>query len=159
MQLFLSPDIQQEWMERWTGNLELNGDLHLPAENKFICGWINLTFVLHDRQKKKRVGCFGPKLLQVSGKCPIRWSWEKAMLRQFDFCSPFIRPAKTAIGYIDQTWRKSDGWMCAAICNTLFVTYVMKVSYLVLRFLNAKLGLFLERRRSDFKMICADGWL
>uniref|UniRef100_A0A671YRQ4 Nardilysin convertase n=1 Tax=Sparus aurata TaxID=8175 RepID=A0A671YRQ4_SPAAU len=31
-------DIKQEWMERWTGNLELNGDLHLPAENKFICG-------------------------------------------------------------------------------------------------------------------------
>ncbi|XP_044023266.1 nardilysin-like isoform X2 [Siniperca chuatsi] len=29
-------DIQQEWMERWTGNLELNSDLHLPAENKFI---------------------------------------------------------------------------------------------------------------------------
>uniref|UniRef100_A0A7N6FIM5 Nardilysin a (N-arginine dibasic convertase) n=1 Tax=Anabas testudineus TaxID=64144 RepID=A0A7N6FIM5_ANATE len=29
-------DIQQEWMESWTGNLELNSDLHLPAENKFI---------------------------------------------------------------------------------------------------------------------------
>uniref|UniRef100_A0A3Q4N875 Nardilysin a (N-arginine dibasic convertase) n=1 Tax=Neolamprologus brichardi TaxID=32507 RepID=A0A3Q4N875_NEOBR len=29
-------DIQQEWMEQWTGNLELNADLHLPAENKFI---------------------------------------------------------------------------------------------------------------------------
>ncbi|XP_035529569.1 nardilysin-like [Morone saxatilis] len=29
-------DVEQEWMERWTGNLELNGDLHLPAENKFI---------------------------------------------------------------------------------------------------------------------------
>ncbi|XP_037602322.1 nardilysin-like [Sebastes umbrosus] len=29
-------DIQQEWMERWTGNLELNSDLTLPAENKFI---------------------------------------------------------------------------------------------------------------------------
>uniref|UniRef100_A0AAQ5ZIL0 Nardilysin a (N-arginine dibasic convertase) n=1 Tax=Amphiprion ocellaris TaxID=80972 RepID=A0AAQ5ZIL0_AMPOC len=29
-------DIQQEWMERWTGSLELNSDLHLPAENKFI---------------------------------------------------------------------------------------------------------------------------
>uniref|UniRef100_A0A8D3BSQ3 Nardilysin a (N-arginine dibasic convertase) n=1 Tax=Scophthalmus maximus TaxID=52904 RepID=A0A8D3BSQ3_SCOMX len=29
-------DIQQEWMERWTDHLELNGDLHLPAENKFI---------------------------------------------------------------------------------------------------------------------------
>uniref|UniRef100_A0A8D3DBV1 Nardilysin a (N-arginine dibasic convertase) n=1 Tax=Scophthalmus maximus TaxID=52904 RepID=A0A8D3DBV1_SCOMX len=26
----------QEWMERWTDHLELNGDLHLPAENKFI---------------------------------------------------------------------------------------------------------------------------
>ncbi|KAM8833949.1 nardilysin [Synchiropus picturatus] len=29
-------DIQQEWMDRWTGNLELNPDLHLPAENRFI---------------------------------------------------------------------------------------------------------------------------
>ncbi|XP_028995300.1 nardilysin-like [Betta splendens] len=29
-------DIQHEWMERWTGNLELNSDFHLPAENKFI---------------------------------------------------------------------------------------------------------------------------
>ncbi|XP_074547358.1 nardilysin-like [Halichoeres trimaculatus] len=29
-------DIQQEWMQRWTGNLELNSDLHLPVENKFI---------------------------------------------------------------------------------------------------------------------------
>uniref|UniRef100_A0A7N8Y946 Nardilysin a (N-arginine dibasic convertase) n=1 Tax=Mastacembelus armatus TaxID=205130 RepID=A0A7N8Y946_9TELE len=29
-------DIQPEWMERWTGNLELNSDLHLPAENMFI---------------------------------------------------------------------------------------------------------------------------
>ncbi|XP_041827551.1 nardilysin-like [Melanotaenia boesemani] len=29
-------DIQQEWMERWTGNLEPCSDLHLPAENKFI---------------------------------------------------------------------------------------------------------------------------
>ncbi|XP_020508326.1 nardilysin [Labrus bergylta] len=29
-------DIQQEWMERWMGNLELNSDLHLPVENEFI---------------------------------------------------------------------------------------------------------------------------
>ncbi|XP_023282535.1 nardilysin-like [Seriola lalandi dorsalis] len=29
-------DIEQEWMERWTGYLDLNNDLHLPAENKFI---------------------------------------------------------------------------------------------------------------------------
>ncbi|KAM8914849.1 nardilysin-like isoform 1-T2 [Spinachia spinachia] len=29
-------DIQQEWMERWTGNLKLNSELTLPAENKFI---------------------------------------------------------------------------------------------------------------------------
>ncbi|XP_071772027.2 nardilysin [Centroberyx gerrardi] len=29
-------DIQQEWRERWTGNLQPNNDLHLPAENKFI---------------------------------------------------------------------------------------------------------------------------
>lgn len=48
--------------------------------------------------------------------------------------------------------------MCAAICNALlFVTYIMKVSYLQLKFLNVKLGLFLERRRSDFNIIRADG--
>ncbi|KAM9842855.1 nardilysin-like [Aulostomus maculatus] len=29
-------DIELEWMQRWTGNLELNSLLHLPAENKFI---------------------------------------------------------------------------------------------------------------------------
>ncbi|XP_028421787.1 nardilysin isoform X1 [Perca flavescens] len=29
-------DTQQEWMERWTGNLEPNSELTLPAENKFI---------------------------------------------------------------------------------------------------------------------------
>uniref|UniRef100_A0A3P8V2E0 Nardilysin convertase n=1 Tax=Cynoglossus semilaevis TaxID=244447 RepID=A0A3P8V2E0_CYNSE len=29
-------DISQEWMEKWTNHLELNNDLHLPAENKFI---------------------------------------------------------------------------------------------------------------------------
>uniref|UniRef100_A0A4W6E5W2 Nardilysin convertase n=1 Tax=Lates calcarifer TaxID=8187 RepID=A0A4W6E5W2_LATCA len=29
-------DIQQEWMQRWIGHLELNNDLHLPAENRFI---------------------------------------------------------------------------------------------------------------------------
>ncbi|XP_034530735.1 nardilysin-like [Notolabrus celidotus] len=29
-------DVQQEWMEQWTGSLELNSDLHLPVENKFI---------------------------------------------------------------------------------------------------------------------------
>uniref|UniRef100_H3BWC0 Nardilysin convertase n=1 Tax=Tetraodon nigroviridis TaxID=99883 RepID=H3BWC0_TETNG len=29
-------EIQQDWMERWTGNLELNSELHLPAENRFI---------------------------------------------------------------------------------------------------------------------------
>ncbi|KAG7456549.1 hypothetical protein MATL_G00236980 [Megalops atlanticus] len=29
-------DIQQEWRDRWAGDYELNSDLHLPAENKFI---------------------------------------------------------------------------------------------------------------------------
>ncbi|KAG7225895.1 hypothetical protein INR49_014323, partial [Caranx melampygus] len=29
-------DMQQEWIERWTERLNLNDDLHLPAENKFI---------------------------------------------------------------------------------------------------------------------------
>lgn len=44
-------DIQQEWMERWTGNLELNNDFHLPAENKFIGGWIDV-FVHYGGKKK-----------------------------------------------------------------------------------------------------------
>uniref|UniRef100_A0A8C9W1X3 Nardilysin b (N-arginine dibasic convertase) n=1 Tax=Scleropages formosus TaxID=113540 RepID=A0A8C9W1X3_SCLFO len=29
-------DIEQEWRDRWAGDFELNPDLHLPAENKFI---------------------------------------------------------------------------------------------------------------------------
>lgn len=29
-------DIAPEWMEKWTGNLELSSSLHLPVENKFI---------------------------------------------------------------------------------------------------------------------------
>ncbi|XP_076013801.1 nardilysin-like [Genypterus blacodes] len=29
-------DVQKKWMERWTGALEPNSDLHLPAENDFI---------------------------------------------------------------------------------------------------------------------------
>ncbi|XP_068456695.1 nardilysin-like [Clinocottus analis] len=29
-------DIQQQWMQQWTGDLQLNPDLTLPAENKFI---------------------------------------------------------------------------------------------------------------------------
>ncbi|XP_033967327.1 nardilysin-like [Pseudochaenichthys georgianus] len=29
-------DVQQQWMDRWTGNLELSSELTLPAENKFI---------------------------------------------------------------------------------------------------------------------------
>ncbi|XP_075873898.1 nardilysin [Nelusetta ayraudi] len=29
-------DIQQDWMERWAGKMELSADLHLPAENRFI---------------------------------------------------------------------------------------------------------------------------
>ncbi|XP_037550907.1 nardilysin [Nematolebias whitei] len=29
-------DVEQKWMEQWTGDMELSGDLHLPAENKFI---------------------------------------------------------------------------------------------------------------------------
>lgn len=36
--LFLVSDIQQEWMERWAGKMELSTDLHLPAENCFIGG-------------------------------------------------------------------------------------------------------------------------
>lgn len=35
---FLDSDIQQEWMERWAGKMELSTDLHLPAENCFIGG-------------------------------------------------------------------------------------------------------------------------
>ena len=29
-------DIAPEWMQKWTGNLELDSSLHLPAENEFI---------------------------------------------------------------------------------------------------------------------------
>ncbi|XP_029286047.1 nardilysin b [Cottoperca gobio] len=29
-------DIPEEWAQRWAGDLELNTELHLPAENKFI---------------------------------------------------------------------------------------------------------------------------
>uniref|UniRef100_A0A8C4NUC0 Nardilysin n=1 Tax=Dicentrarchus labrax TaxID=13489 RepID=A0A8C4NUC0_DICLA len=29
-------DISDEWAQRWTGDFELNPELHLPAENKFI---------------------------------------------------------------------------------------------------------------------------
>lgn len=33
---FVSSDIPEEWAERWAGDFELNPELHLPAENKFI---------------------------------------------------------------------------------------------------------------------------
>ncbi|KAJ4939412.1 hypothetical protein JOQ06_028861 [Pogonophryne albipinna] len=33
---FSVEDVQQEWMDRWTGNLELSSELTLPVENKFI---------------------------------------------------------------------------------------------------------------------------
>ncbi|XP_056915478.1 nardilysin [Takifugu flavidus] len=36
-------EIQQDWMERWMGNLELNSELHLPAENRFIASDFTLT--------------------------------------------------------------------------------------------------------------------
>ncbi|KAM4628663.1 nardilysin b [Polymixia lowei] len=29
-------DIPEEWLQRWTGDLQLHPELHLPAENKFI---------------------------------------------------------------------------------------------------------------------------
>uniref|UniRef100_UPI0037E8FDA7 nardilysin-like n=1 Tax=Semicossyphus pulcher TaxID=241346 RepID=UPI0037E8FDA7 len=29
-------DISEDWAQRWTGDFELNSELHLPAENKFI---------------------------------------------------------------------------------------------------------------------------
>ncbi|KAF1385252.1 hypothetical protein PFLUV_G00105800 [Perca fluviatilis] len=35
-------DIPEEWSQRWTGDFELNSELHLPAENRFIaagCLW------------------------------------------------------------------------------------------------------------------------
>lgn len=40
-------------MEQWTGNLELNSELHLPAENRFIGGLIILHFFPHSTAKKK----------------------------------------------------------------------------------------------------------
>lgn len=33
---FVSSDLSDEWAQRWAGDFELNPDLHLPAENKFI---------------------------------------------------------------------------------------------------------------------------
>lgn len=42
-------------MEQWTGNLELNSELHLPAENRFIGGLIILHFFPpHSLAKKKK---------------------------------------------------------------------------------------------------------
>ncbi|KAJ0063061.1 hypothetical protein NL108_010675 [Boleophthalmus pectinirostris] len=35
-------DIAPEWMEKWTGELELDSSLHLPAENEFIATDFNL---------------------------------------------------------------------------------------------------------------------
>lgn len=48
-------------MERWTGNLELNSELHLPAENRFIGGLINLLFV---PQHSRKTPSWGVKLMQ-----------------------------------------------------------------------------------------------
>lgn len=50
-------------MEQWTGNLELNSELHLPAENRFIGGLIILHFYPHSTAKKKTPSC-GLKLMQ-----------------------------------------------------------------------------------------------
>uniref|UniRef100_A0A3B5A324 Nardilysin-like n=1 Tax=Stegastes partitus TaxID=144197 RepID=A0A3B5A324_9TELE len=33
---YSSEDIPEDWAQRWTGDVELNPELHLPAENKFI---------------------------------------------------------------------------------------------------------------------------
>ncbi|MGH0167461.1 UNVERIFIED_CONTAM: hypothetical protein FKN15_002428 [Acipenser sinensis] len=35
-------EIEKEWSERWSGDFELNPDLHLPAKNKFIATDFNL---------------------------------------------------------------------------------------------------------------------
>lgn len=32
----VSSDIPEEWERRWESDFELNADLHLPAENRFI---------------------------------------------------------------------------------------------------------------------------
>lgn len=32
----VSSDIPEEWDRRWESDFELNPDLHLPAENRFI---------------------------------------------------------------------------------------------------------------------------
>lgn len=34
--VFLSTDIEHSWAELWKSNFDLNPDLHLPAENKYI---------------------------------------------------------------------------------------------------------------------------
>lgn len=41
-------------MEQWMGNLELNSELHLPAENRFIGGLIILHFFHSTRNKTKQ---------------------------------------------------------------------------------------------------------
>lgn len=33
---FISTDIENSWAELWKSDFELNPDLHLPAENKYI---------------------------------------------------------------------------------------------------------------------------
>ncbi|KAI3369135.1 hypothetical protein L3Q82_026101 [Scortum barcoo] len=33
---YSAEDISEEWAQRWAGDFELNSELHLPAENKFI---------------------------------------------------------------------------------------------------------------------------
>lgn len=43
MVLFLCvADIPEEWEQRWKADLDLNPDLHLPAENRFI-GQLDLS--------------------------------------------------------------------------------------------------------------------
>lgn len=32
----ISTDVENSWTELWKSNFELNPDLHLPAENKYI---------------------------------------------------------------------------------------------------------------------------
>lgn len=40
---FVSSDISEEWAQRWAEDFELNSDLHLPAENKFIGQYEHMT--------------------------------------------------------------------------------------------------------------------
>lgn len=72
---FVSSDLSDEWAQRWAGDFELNPDLHLPAENKFIGQYkhklwsldkIHLQTIKHDCHT---VGCLSDSWWRFSSSC------------------------------------------------------------------------------------------